>query len=104
MNVLSAALGALLIAVLGQFSLALSARYLERRGTGLAAGEALRGAYAGAAETVVAPAVVAVAGFLALAVSDVHESRSTATAPIVMTARARFMVILSGPTVVRQGA
>jgi hydrophobe/amphiphile efflux-3 (HAE3) family protein len=73
-NPLSAALGALLVAVLAQFGLALSARYLERRGAGLAGGEALRVAYGGAA-TVVLPAVAAVSGFLALAASNVRMLR-----------------------------
>ncbi|HET7485112.1 MAG TPA: MMPL family transporter [Solirubrobacterales bacterium] len=71
LNPMSAALGALTIAIATEFSVILSARFHEERGGGLAVVEALHAAYARTGPAVLASATTVTAGFAVLIVSDV---------------------------------
>jgi predicted RND superfamily exporter protein len=71
LNPMSAALGALTIAIATEFSVILSARFHEERGGGLGVAEALRAAYARTGPAVLASAATVTAGFAVLIVSDV---------------------------------
>ena len=66
LNPMSAALGALVIAIATEFSVILASRYHEERGGGRSVGEALRRAYARTGAAVLASGVTAIAGFAAL--------------------------------------
>jgi hydrophobe/amphiphile efflux-3 (HAE3) family protein len=67
-NPMSAALGALVIAISTEFSVILAARYHEERGGGRSVGEALRRAYERTGAAVLASGVTAIVGFAALAI------------------------------------
>jgi hydrophobe/amphiphile efflux-3 (HAE3) family protein len=71
LNPMSAALGALTIAIATEFSVILTARFHEERGRGLGVAEALRGAYSRTGPAVLASAVTVIAGFAVLIASDV---------------------------------
>jgi hydrophobe/amphiphile efflux-3 (HAE3) family protein len=71
LNPMSAALGALTIAIATEFSVILSARFHEERGGGLAVAEALHAAYSRTGPAVLASAATVTAGFAVLIVSDV---------------------------------
>lgn len=71
LNPMSAALGALTIAIATEFSVILSARFHEERGGGLGVAEALRAAYSRTGPAVLASAATVTAGFAVLIVSDV---------------------------------
>lgn len=71
LNPMSAALGALTIAIATEFSVILSARFHEERGGGLAVPDALRAAYARTGPAVFASAATVTAGFAVLIVSNV---------------------------------
>jgi hydrophobe/amphiphile efflux-3 (HAE3) family protein len=71
LNPMSAALGALTIAIATEFSVILSARFHEERGGGLGVADALRAAYTRTGPAVLASAVTVTAGFAVLIVSDV---------------------------------
>jgi uncharacterized protein len=75
LNPMSAALGALTIAIATEFSVILSARFHEERADGRAVDEALREAYARTGPAVLASAVTVTAGFAVLIVSDVQMLR-----------------------------
>ena len=75
LNPMSAALGALTIAIATEFSVILAARFDEERGGGLATEEALRTAYARTGAAVLASAATVIAGFAVLIVSDVSMLR-----------------------------
>jgi hydrophobe/amphiphile efflux-3 (HAE3) family protein len=75
LNPMSAALGALTIAIATEFSVILAARFREERGGGLAAAEAIRAAYARTGPAVFASAVTVLAGFAVLIASDVSMLR-----------------------------
>jgi hydrophobe/amphiphile efflux-3 (HAE3) family protein len=70
LNPMSATLGALVIAIATEFSVILSARYHEERGSGSSVGEALRNAYARTGAAVAASGTTAIAGFAVLALAD----------------------------------
>ena len=72
---MSATLGALVIAIATEFSVILSARYDEERGGGLSVGEALRRTYARTGTAVLASGATAIAGFAALAATDIQMLR-----------------------------
>jgi predicted RND superfamily exporter protein len=72
---MSAALGALTIAIATEFSVILAARFREERGGGLGAAEAIRAAYARTGPAVFASAVTVLAGFAVLIASDVSMLR-----------------------------
>jgi uncharacterized protein len=71
LNPMSATLGALVIAIATEFSVILSARYHEERQAGLSVGEALRRTYARTGAAVLASGATAIAGFAALAATDI---------------------------------
>jgi hydrophobe/amphiphile efflux-3 (HAE3) family protein len=75
LNPMSAALGALTIAIATEFSVILAARFREERGGGLAVAEAIRSAYARTGPAVFASAVTVLAGFAVLIASDVSMLR-----------------------------
>lgn len=75
LNPMSAALGALTIAIATEFSVILAARFREERGGGLAVAEAIRAAYARTGPAVFASAVTVIAGFAVLVASDVSMLR-----------------------------
>ena len=75
LNPMSAALGALTIAIATEFSVILAARFREERGGGLGVAEAIRAAYARTGPAVFASAVTVVAGFAVLIASDVSMLR-----------------------------
>jgi hydrophobe/amphiphile efflux-3 (HAE3) family protein len=75
LNPMSATLGALVIAISTEFSVILSARYHAERGGGLSVGEALRRTYARTGTAVLASGATAIAGFAALAATDIRMLR-----------------------------
>lgn len=75
LNPMSAALGALTIAIATEFSVILAARFREERGGGLEVAEAIRAAYARTGPAVFASAVTVLAGFAVLIASDVSMLR-----------------------------
>jgi hydrophobe/amphiphile efflux-3 (HAE3) family protein len=75
LNPMSAALGALTIAIATEFAVILAARYREEREPAGGAAEALRRAYARTGPAVLASAVTAIAGFAVLIVSEIQMLR-----------------------------
>jgi uncharacterized protein len=75
LNPMSAALGALTIAIATEFSVILAARFREERSGGLAVPEAITAAYARTGPAVLASAVTVLAGFAVLIASDVSMLR-----------------------------
>ena len=71
LNPMSAALGALTIAIATEFSVILAARFRHERGAGRDLGAALHSAYARTGAAVLASGVTAIAGFAVLIASDV---------------------------------
>jgi predicted RND superfamily exporter protein len=71
LNPMSAALGALTIAIATEFSVILAARFREERGRGDGVGEAIRRAYDRTGPAVLASALTVIAGFATLIASDV---------------------------------
>ena len=71
LNPMSAALGALTIAIATEFSVILAARFREERGGGGGAREAIQRAYDRTGPAVLASAVTVIAGFAVLIASDV---------------------------------
>ncbi len=69
LNPMSATLGALVIAIATEFSVILSARYVNERRGGLSVGEALRQTYLRTGAAVLASGVTAIAGFAVLAIA-----------------------------------
>jgi predicted RND superfamily exporter protein len=75
LNPMSAALGALTIAIATEFAVILAGRYHEERRSGAGGGDALRGAYSRTGAAVLASAVTAIAGFAVLVASDIQMLR-----------------------------
>jgi hydrophobe/amphiphile efflux-3 (HAE3) family protein len=75
LNPMSATLGALVIAIATEFSVILAARYEYEREAGLTVGEALRLTYSRTGTAVLASGVTAIAGFAALAATDIRMLR-----------------------------
>jgi hydrophobe/amphiphile efflux-3 (HAE3) family protein len=75
LNPMSVTLGALVIAISTEFSVLLSARYREERAAGAAPARALEATYASTGAAVLASGVTAIAGFAALAASDIRMLR-----------------------------
>jgi hypothetical protein len=71
LNPMSAALGALTIAIATEFSVILAARFRQERGAGRDVGAALEATYARTGAAVLASGVTAIAGFAVLIASDV---------------------------------
>jgi len=98
LNPMSAALGALTIAVATEFGVILSGRYHEER-AGRSPAEALRSAYARTGAAVLASGVTAVAGFAVLIASDVRMLRDFGFVTVIDLAAALLGVMIVLPAV-----
>jgi predicted RND superfamily exporter protein len=97
LNPMSAALGALTIAIATEFSVILSGRFREERRAGLAVAEALRAAYARTGAAVLASGATATAGFAVLIASDVKMLRDFGLVTVIDLAVALLGVMLVLP-------
>ncbi len=97
LNPMSAALGALTIAIATEFSVILSGRFHEERGGGLGVVEALRGAYARTGAAVLASGITAIAGFAVLIVSEVGMLRDFGLVTVIDLAVALAGVMVALP-------
>jgi hydrophobe/amphiphile efflux-3 (HAE3) family protein len=97
LNPMSAALGALTIAIATEFSVILSGRFHEERGGGLGVVEALRAAYARTGAAVLASGVTAIAGFAVLIVSEVGMLRDFGLVTVIDLAVALAGVMVALP-------
>jgi hydrophobe/amphiphile efflux-3 (HAE3) family protein len=97
LNPMSAALGALTIAIATEFSVILSGRFYEERRGGLGMVEALRAAYARTGAAVLASGVTAIAGFAVLIVSEVGMLRDFGFVTVVDLAVALAGVMIALP-------
>jgi uncharacterized protein len=96
LNPMSAALGALTIAIATEFAVILSGRFHEER-QGLSAVEALRRAYARTGAAVLASGATAIAGFAVLIVSDIQMLRDFGIVTVIDLAAALLGVMLVLP-------
>jgi uncharacterized protein len=99
LNPMSAALGALTIAIATEFSVILSARFHEERRAGRDVAEALRGAYARTGAAVLASGITATAGFAVLIVSDVRMLRDFGLVTVIDLSVALLGVMIALPAV-----
>ena len=83
LNPLSAALGALVLAISTEFAVLLSARFEAERAAGHAPAEAIRRTYRSTGAAVLASGVTAIAGFAVLALSDVRMLRDFGLVTVV---------------------
>jgi hydrophobe/amphiphile efflux-3 (HAE3) family protein len=97
LNPMSAALGALTIAIATEFSVILAARFREERGGGLAATEAIKAAYARTGPAVFASAVTVLAGFAVLIASDVSMLRDFGFVTVIDLGVALLGVMIALP-------
>jgi uncharacterized protein len=97
LNPMSAALGALTIAIATEFGVLLSGRFHEERGGGVGVEEALQRAYSRTGAAVLASGVTAVAGFAVLVASDVQMLRDFGLVTVVDLTAALAGVLLVLP-------
>jgi uncharacterized protein len=97
LNPMSAALGALTIAIATEFGVLLVGRFHEERRAGAGVEEALRRAYARTGAAVLASGVTAIAGFAVLVASDVRMLRDFGLVTVVDLAAALIGVLLVLP-------
>jgi len=97
LNPMSAALGALTIAIATEFGVLLVGRFHEERSGGVGVEEALRRAYARTGAAVLASGVTAIAGFAVLIASDVQMLRDFGLVTVVDLAAALAGVLLVLP-------
>ena len=97
LNPMSAALGALTIAIATEFGVLLSGRFHEEREAGAGVEEALGRAYSRTGAAVMASGVTAVAGFAVLVASDVQMLRDFGLVTVVDLAAALVGVLLILP-------
>jgi uncharacterized protein len=97
LNPMSAALGALTIAIATEFAVILAGRFHEERGGGRGVEEALRRAYARTGAAVLASGVTAVAGFAVLIASDIQMLRDFGFVTVVDLAVALLGVMAMLP-------
>lgn len=97
LNPMSAALGALTIAIATEFGVLLVGRFHEERSGGVGVEEALRRAYARTGAAVLASGVTAIAGFAVLIASDVRMLRDFGLVTVVDLAAALAGVLLVLP-------
>jgi uncharacterized protein len=97
LNPMSAALGALTIAIATEFSVILAARFREERGGGLDVSDAIRAAYARTGPAVFASAVTVIAGFAVLIVSDVSMLRDFGFVTVIDLGVALLGVVVALP-------
>lgn len=100
LNPMSAALGALTIAIATEFGVLLVGRFHEERGGGVEVEEALSRAYARTGAAVVASGATAIAGFAVLVVSDVQMLRDFGLVTVVDLAAALIGVLLVLPATI----
>jgi hydrophobe/amphiphile efflux-3 (HAE3) family protein len=96
LNPMSAALGALTIAIATEFGVILAGRFHEERRSGRGAEEALRRAYGRTGAAVLASGVTAIAGFAVLVASDIQMLRDFGFVTVIdlAVALAGVMVVL----------
>jgi len=99
LNPMSAALGALTIAIATEFGVLLVGRFHEERGGGVGVEEALRRAYARTGAAVLASGITAIAGFAVLIASDVQMLRDFGAVTVVDLAAALAGVLLVLPAI-----
>jgi hydrophobe/amphiphile efflux-3 (HAE3) family protein len=104
LNPMSAALGALTIAVATEFSVILAGRFDEERRRGLEVEEALRRAYERTGAAVIASAVTAIAGFAVLIASEIQMLRDFGVVTVIDLAAALLGVALILPAALRSAA
>lgn len=97
LNPMSAALGALTIAIATEFSVILAARFHQERGSGLSVREALRSAYARTGPAVLASGITVTAGFAVLIASDVGMLRDFGFVTVIDLAVALLGVMVALP-------
>ena len=97
LNPMSAALGALTIAIATEFGVLLVGRFHEERGGGVEVEEALSRAYARTGAAVLASGATAIAGFAVLVASDVQMLRDFGLVTVVDLAAALAGVLLVLP-------
>jgi hypothetical protein len=97
LNPLSAALGALTIAIATEFSVILVGRFHEEQSAGLAAGDALSRAYGRTGTAVLASGLTAVAGFAVLIASEVQMLRDFGIVTVIDLAAALLGVLVVLP-------
>jgi len=101
LNPMSAALGALTIAIATEFSVILAARFHEERRGGHDLEPALRAAYDRTGAAVLASGVTAVAGFAVLIVSDIQMLRDFGIVTVIDLSVALLGVMLVLPAALR---
>jgi len=99
LNPMSAALGALTIAIATEFSVILAARFRQERAAGRELGAALTATYARTGAAVLASAVTAIAGFAVLVASDVGMLREFGLVTVVDLTVALLGVVVALPAV-----
>jgi hydrophobe/amphiphile efflux-3 (HAE3) family protein len=99
LNPMSAALGALTIAIATEFSVILSARFHEERDAGRGLAEALQSAYARTGAAVLASGLTATAGFAVLIASDISMLRDFGLVTVIDLAVALLGVMVALPAV-----
>jgi len=97
LNPMSAALGALTIAIATEFGVILAGRFHEERGGGSGVEEALRRAYARTGAAVLASGVTAIAGFAVLIASDIQMLRDFGFVTVIDLAVALAGVVIVLP-------
>jgi hypothetical protein len=97
LNPMSAALGALTIAIATEFAVILSGRFEQERSVGLDPAAALRRAYARTGAAVLASGLTAIAGFAVLVASDIQMLRDFGAVTVIDLAAALLGVILILP-------
>jgi hydrophobe/amphiphile efflux-3 (HAE3) family protein len=97
LNPMSAALGALTIAIATEFAVILSGRYEQERSIGLDVTAALRRAYARTGAAVLASGLTAIAGFAVLIASDIRMLRDFGAVTVIDLAAALLGVIVILP-------
>ncbi len=97
LNPMSAALGALTIAIATEFSVILVGRFEGERSAGAAAGAALSSAYARTGAAVLASGLTAVAGFAVLIASEVQMLRDFGIVTVIDLAAALLGVLVVLP-------
>jgi predicted RND superfamily exporter protein len=97
LNPMSAALGALTIAIATEFSVILAARFRQERRAGRELGAALRQAYTRTGAAVLASGVTAIAGFAVLIASDVRMLREFGFVTVIDLAVALLGVLVALP-------
>jgi hydrophobe/amphiphile efflux-3 (HAE3) family protein len=100
LNPMSAALGALTIAIATEFGVLLVGRFHEERGVGADVEEALARAYSRTGAAVIASGATAVAGFAVLVASDVPMLRDFGLVTVVVLGAALLGVLLVLPATI----